>query len=231
MYNAKVELKINGSWIDKTEYLQLPISINETMDETLDTGEIVLNFTNDDNEYEAFTPVKLTVYDGAVSKLHYMKIQRDSLEEVHAGVGSYYKHRIVLIEATDSLKNEVVTDFSITQPIEAYSADLSGANIIKDYWVESTTSLWNNRPNSGLPNQNNWRNNGVGFTYSHYDDILVERSGVHAGVFKFNINLPTKGMKRTYSTKELIIDVPSLPIGELCSRSIKNLEFFRYMVV
>ena len=65
-YNIRVELKIHDEWVDKSEYVQLPLSIKTTMDESLDIGELVLNFTNDSREYEAFTPVLITITDNSV---------------------------------------------------------------------------------------------------------------------------------------------------------------------
>ena len=43
-YTVNLKIKINNVWVDKSEYVQLPVSIVTTMDETLDRGEVVLNF-------------------------------------------------------------------------------------------------------------------------------------------------------------------------------------------
>jgi hypothetical protein len=125
-YDIKLKLFIDDEWVDKSEYIQLPITITETMDETLDRAEVILTFTPDNSEYEAYTDAELTLEnDKGFSKTHSMIVQKDRMEEKFIGLDSvYYKHTVTFIETTERLKSFIVNDFSVTQPVSVGNPDV-----------------------------------------------------------------------------------------------------------
>jgi hypothetical protein len=118
--NYNVELKING--FDYSEYVQLPFSITETLDETMDTGAMTLNFMAERTPFKPYSECEITLTQpDNVPKKYTMLLESDKVEEIQHGNGSYWKHNLTFIETTYLLSNYYLPDFAITQPITAFA--------------------------------------------------------------------------------------------------------------
>lgn len=119
-YTVQLQIKIDGVWTDFSEFVQLPIMITKTMDETMDRAEVELNFTDIPVEIEAWSDVNLTVSSSISTREYPMLVQGDVVEEINTGPQtSKYRHKLSLIELTHKLTSKIVDDFSITQGLIA----------------------------------------------------------------------------------------------------------------
>ena len=118
--NYSVELKING--VDYSDYIQLPFVITETLDETMDTGAMTLNFLEERTPFKPYSECEITLTQpDNVPKKYTMLLESDKVEEVQHGNDSYWKHNLTFIETTYLLSNYYLPDFAITQPITAFA--------------------------------------------------------------------------------------------------------------
>lgn len=118
--NYNVELKINN--VDYSEYIQLPFSITETLDETMDTGVKTLNFMTERAPFKPYSECEITLTQpDNVPKKHIMLLESDRVEEVQHGNDSYWKHYLTFVELTHLLSNYYLADCTITQPITAFA--------------------------------------------------------------------------------------------------------------
>lgn len=118
--NYRVELKING--VDYSDYIQLPFSITETLDETMDTGAMTLNFLEERTPFKPYSECEITLTQpDNVPKKYTMLLESDKVEEIQHGNDSFWKHNLTFIEATYLLSNYYLSDFAITQPITAFA--------------------------------------------------------------------------------------------------------------
>jgi hypothetical protein len=213
---TKIEfkIKINNTWVDKSEYVQLPISITETMDDTMDRGEVILNFTNDSEEYEAYSDVVLIIESTNGSNKYDMIIQKDTVEEWNSGQISYFKHNITLIEATHKLTTVVLNDFSITQPAESFGFN-EYADFVKVKWVENNTILPTVENSLSFLDSvdedtfRQWRTTGIAPT-RYQDSNLIGRSWLQ-GIHSFQIDYEFIRFKKQYYSTDDYINVPTLP--------------------
>lgn len=113
---------------EKLYEVQLPINLCFTIDDSLDTGSVVLKLNDDPIPFEAFTDCTLQVYSddgsGIISFENNfdMIIEEDKVTEVQQGNIIKYKHNLILIERTKLLEKEILSDISITQPQNYVSA-------------------------------------------------------------------------------------------------------------
>jgi hypothetical protein len=215
-YNIILRIKIKDTWQDKSQYVQLPITITKTLDESLDLGEVVLNFTPDSEEYEAYSDVDLQVSaDGSISS-YFMIIQKDVIEEQTIGTRSYYKHKITLIEGTHKMSTVIVNDFSITQPIDAV---LPYVSVQKEKDVVRKAN-----PFSGSTFANFWSKNfrevGGAIKETGYRTYVapvpeIYGNAVHKypAVYDFKLNLGDYLISPSYSSVAKQIYLPEFPEG------------------
>ena len=102
--------------------IQLPISITETMDETLDTGSCILNLDDTaslSEPMEAYQRILIVAYnpDGSEKTRWNFLIENDKVQAKQYGTDVKYLHTITLIELTKELQQVIMPDLAITQPL------------------------------------------------------------------------------------------------------------------
>jgi len=218
-YNVNLKIKREGTWVDKSEFVQLPITIKETLDDTMDTAEVILGLTNDSKEYEAWDEVDMSVSIDGSFRNYYFVIQRDRVEERRLGLSSKWDHKLTLIEATQKLSTLQTNDFAITQPLEvAISPVLSLRDDITN--IVSTNNIhsgWEPLESEGFPNYSEWQANGV-ITTGIKDAtqfFFLDRYRISAGAYEFTINRPSLIVKQEYDfDSETSVLFPPLPTGK-----------------
>lgn len=106
--------------IENTNYdkIQLPFTMNFTLDETLDTAGITLAYLDRSEPFERLTPADIVIYESAgASRRFPMVVESDNVVEVQIGTEIKYKHIIQLIERTILLQNEIIPDFTISSSV------------------------------------------------------------------------------------------------------------------
>lgn len=138
--NYNVELKINE--VDYSEYIQLPFSITETLDETMDTGAMTLNFMTERAPFKPYSECVITLTQpDNVPIVHTMLLESDRVEEVQYGNDSYWKHNLTFIETTYLLSNYYLPDCTITQPITAFAFPKAVPSITEGIFNETLFSF------------------------------------------------------------------------------------------
>ena len=140
--NYSVELKING--VDYSEYIQLPFSITETLDETMDTGAMTLNFLEERTPFKPYSECEITLTQpDNVPKKYTMLLESDKVEEIQHGNDSYWKHYLTFVELTYLLSNYYLSDFAITQPITAFASRrlYRGKRILMRNFIQTKLSI------------------------------------------------------------------------------------------
>jgi hypothetical protein len=120
--------------------VDLPFTINQTLDETLDTATVTLAPNELKAPFEAYTEAEIVISDESGNVIIRQSPRRqfkyiidsDDVEEVQIGTGSRYKHHLVLIEPTKKLETEILPNFTITQPLKI---------VINDYRSYSQTQI------------------------------------------------------------------------------------------
>lgn len=105
---------INGT--EYSKFLQYPISLSITLDESLDIGTIVLENTDRADTFKPYDLVKIEAYDNydGVNVYHMFVESDDVNERLVNGKTIVFNHNITLIELTKILENHIVPNFSIT---------------------------------------------------------------------------------------------------------------------
>lgn len=126
-----ISFKINN--VDYSSYVQLPIRIVETLDETLDIASLTLGFMAIRKPFKPYTRCEMEITQSGNVPLKYtMLIESDFVEEKQHGKDSLYHHHIKLIELTQILANYYLPDFTITQPITAFAFPKATPSITED---------------------------------------------------------------------------------------------------
>ena len=113
-------ITINGA--DYSSYLQLPLQIQETLDETMDIANVTLDFMALRTPFKPYSIAVIDITQDGNTPLQYtMLVESDRVEEVQNGTDSFYTHNVTLIELTQLLANYYLSDFTITQPITAFA--------------------------------------------------------------------------------------------------------------
>lgn len=101
--------------------IQLPFTMNFTLDETLDTAGITLAYIDIKEPFERLTPADIVIYESAgASRRFPMVIEKDEVVEVKIGSEIKYKHYLQMIERTVLLQNEIIPDFSISSSVRDF---------------------------------------------------------------------------------------------------------------
>jgi len=182
---VELKLKLNNQWVDKSQFVQLPINITQSIDETMDRGEVVLNFTQDSVEYEPYSFALLKL-DG---KEFYMMVESDTVEEIQNGLDSYFRHELVLIEATQYLATLDLNDFATTQLVEFYEDLPYSDRVVLNTMVDSD-KFWQFETEPFR-----WRQTGSAFTYQ--EELVL--SSVHGGIYKVALEVDNTQVNRSYS--------------------------------
>lgn len=213
-YTISLRIKIRDIWEDKSQYVQLPISITNTLDESLDLGEVVLNFTPDSEEYEAYSDVDFQITIDGITKSYFMVVQKDAIEEQMIGTRSYYKHKLTLIEGTQKMSTVIVNDFSVTQPL---SAVLGYTPAIRESDTLSTSNMTANSTFSTF-----WSKTfrEVGGAVKDSAELVKVSGSVadpwevyYSAVYDFQLNIGNYDIKQNYSAVDKYIPLPSQPSG------------------
>lgn len=134
-YNQEALYEYSAVIIDSKhggEYdVQLPFTVSHYLDETLDTASITLAPCSVNEPFEAFDQItiKMSMGTGSIQKSETFCIEKDDLEEVMVGDSSVWLHHITCIESTKLLEQEIMPDFSITQPLSFVTADYRMGNM------------------------------------------------------------------------------------------------------
>jgi hypothetical protein len=215
-YSIIFKIKREGVWEDKSQFVQLPINIKETLDDTMDTAEVILGLTDDSHEYEAWDDVDLTITVDNSLRNYFMVVQKDRVEEVQLGFESKWTHKLTLIEATQKLSTLQTNDFAITQPLEVVVSPIMA---LRDDItnVFSTNNIHNGTVISGeksFPNYNNWNSLGVIVTGSRTSGTFLTQNvrGISAA-FNFQISRPSSLILKEYDSEGSTIQIPNLPTG------------------
>jgi hypothetical protein len=171
----QLKIKINNEWIDKSEFVQLPINIVQSLDDTMDRGEVTLNFTQDNSQYEPYNFVFLSL-DG---REYYMMIESDTVTEINEGLNSFFKHDLVLIEATQYLATIDLHDFSTTQFVESYE-DLPYSPRISPNVMKYNVKFFDY-----TGEQANWRDIGTAYT-ANVPTLIINSLG---GIYKVQLTI------------------------------------------
>lgn len=119
----KFNIVINEVNYDK---IQLPFTMNFTLDESLDTAAITLAYIDVKKPFERLTPADIIIYESAgASRKFPMVIESDIVEEIKIENDIKYKHTLQLVEKTIILQNEIVPDFAISSSVRDF--------IVRDY--------------------------------------------------------------------------------------------------
>ena len=138
--NYNVELKINE--VDYSDYIQLPFAITETLDETMDTGAMTLNFLEERTPFKPYSECEITLTQpDNVPKKHIMLLESDKVEEIQHGNDSFWKHYLTFVELTYLLSNYYLPDFAITQPITAFAFPKAVPSITEGIFNETLFSF------------------------------------------------------------------------------------------
>jgi hypothetical protein len=205
------KVKQQGVWNDKSQFIQIPINIIQTLDETMDRGEITLNFTQDENAYEPYDFAYLEI-DG---KEYYMMIESDEVEELIQGLTSFYKHSITLIEATQYLATLDLNDFSITQELEFYSG--TQYSLRSELLGMKSSDTFAQRDNT----PEDWRTSGTAFTF---DDSFAG-TNIRGGIYKVNLDIGTNTLKSLYNKDvtsnnfDLYLPIPDIKSATFFTRA------------
>ena len=84
------------------------IITNDTLDESLGSGAMVIPFSTRNTPYERFSEVNI---DG----LLYV-VSEDTVKQIRKGTSPLYRHEISLIEPTKILQKRVIPNITVTQP-------------------------------------------------------------------------------------------------------------------
>lgn len=126
--------------------IQLPISITETMDETLDTGSCILNLDDTaslSEPMEAYQRILIVAYnpDGSEKTRWNFLIENDKVQAKQFGEDVKYLHTITLIELTKELQQVIMPDLAITQPLSLAGKVSDEVEVedfdLKNYWINS----------------------------------------------------------------------------------------------
>jgi hypothetical protein len=89
------------------------IITNDTLDESLASGAMVIPFSTRNTPYERFSEVNI---DG----LLYV-VSEDTVKQIRKGTSPLYRHEISLIEPTKILQKRVIPNITVTQPKGDYT--------------------------------------------------------------------------------------------------------------
>jgi len=151
--NRDYIININGTAYNE---IQLPFTIHRMMDGTLSTGALTLAYVDFEKPFEQLTPCKIWVYNkysGTPLFSYDMLIESDRVEEVQKADISVYKHTLELIDRTLLTQNEIMQNFTVSQPSEKLTDD--------------SKILYNIGTNSFIPND---------YIPSVYDQSYPERN-------------------------------------------------------
>lgn len=109
---------------DITKTVAMPIIDNETIDETLDTTQIVI-YNKKKDPFMPFTRFIITLYEGGEEHRIYRYLDSDDVEQKTFGKKPIYCHKINLIEITKILEREPVANLSFTNYLNSDTGDAS----------------------------------------------------------------------------------------------------------
>jgi len=132
--NYVIELIINGT--DYSNYLQIPLMVQYTADETLDTGSFSLNFLTQKTPFKPYSVVDITItQEGNTSTGDKMLLESDIVTEFQCNGGLRYRHDIKVIELTHLLSTYILPNITITQPITAFAFPNSVPSVTEDSYT------------------------------------------------------------------------------------------------
>lgn len=136
MYDNYVRIKHNGI-LSKPMPIEMPLSIQEKRDDSLDTAVVTLLLNNRKDPYSPYTDIEISLADetGGTYKTWYMLVANDNVVEKPVGSKRLYSHTIQCIGRTRFLQTIIVPNMSITQP-EDYiykHYEYTGNKVIPNY--------------------------------------------------------------------------------------------------
>ena len=118
--NYNIQLSIND--IDYTNYLQIPLIVQYTADETLDIASFSLNFLTQKTPFKPYSIVDILIeQEGNIPTGDIMLLESDNVTEFQCNGGLRYRHDIKCVELTQLLSTYILPDITITQPITAFA--------------------------------------------------------------------------------------------------------------
>ena len=135
--NYNIQLSIND--IDYTNYLQIPLIVQYTADETLDVASFSLNFLTQKTPFKPYSIVDILIeQEGNIPTGDIMLLESDNVTEFQCNGGLRYRHDIKAVELTQLLSTYILPDITITQPITAFAFPNAVPSVTED---EYTTLL------------------------------------------------------------------------------------------
>lgn len=190
------------NYIDYSNNLQLPFSINENVDERYDTGSIILHKLEREEPFDSELKVKIQIYDqGILINEYSMCVEDDNVKTFYLGIRKYYNHTIQLIELTKKLDKLFLPDFTITNP--------ATKTIVKSF--EATETNWQYTPadvsgskyrKSVNMNRHDADQNYMGYSNFEY---YIENTINNNPQFKSNLTINQSKFQLNNSEIELMI--------------------------
>jgi len=200
-----LKIKTKNGWVDQSQYVQLPVTVTETLDETMDRAELMLNFTDISDGFEPYSFAHIIIED----KEMYMIVESDVVEEVNRGTESYFKHMLTFVEATQYLSTMDINDFSITQSPEFYIGDQYSPRVGLSSIPPYNDKFW------GTENDlNAFRDTGQIYTTNISGTFpLFFPDRLFGGIYKLDFELSQVLFKNVYAKNnpdDLFISLPSV---------------------
>lgn len=131
-----------------------PINDNDSLDTSLDNGEIILSNINRKEEYDPLTKIKLIISDGTNTQVIRRYVDTDKTEQTISGTYPRWTHTISTIEPSKILEGDIVDSVTITNPLlinyanytretEAVFIQKTGRGYDASRWKPSTPIMLN----------------------------------------------------------------------------------------
>ena len=169
------------------------IVTNDTLDESLASGSIVIPFSSQSIPYERFSEVNIDDLLFVVSE--------DSVTQIRKGATPLYKHEISLIEPTKILQKRVIPNITVTQPqgeVGEYAFSVhntTGTIVINN--TQQTLSLTQTSPSRDLTQVDGLTLKKQNEPYEIYVNMRIENRQVNFERLNFEVELLIGGVVRT----------------------------------
>jgi hypothetical protein len=169
------------------------IVTNDTLDESLASGSIVIPFSSQSVPYERFSEVNIDDLLFVVSE--------DSVTQIRKGATPLYKHEISLIEPTKILQKRVIPNITVTQPqgeVGEYAFSVHNTtNTIVVNNTQQTLSLTQTSPSRDLTQVDGLTLKKQNEPYEIYVNMRIENRQVNFERLNFEVELLIGGVVRT----------------------------------
>ena len=157
-------------FVDYSQYLALPFTINEKADESYDVAAFTLEWTGIGEKFRPNTAVRIEVKNPETGNLildgnpYYMVIESDNVTKRYRGIQVFWDHEINVIERTKLLDSIYVPNISVTNP--ATKTIVRSYAVLSDFYKKQDAEVDNFGYISG----------GVAMEVTDKKDLIIKRT-------------------------------------------------------